>query len=384
MAGEHRLARRGCAALLVLGVSVFAMSQQPPLGEARAIRVEPATVGQGPLEPRVRRWLALSLPRKLEVGTRATVQVEGAANAGDELTVFVDPNGRGVPFLGVSSASRRNFAGLRGHRRRGFRAHGGLYAPAPRRPQLLRVPRGSSDDQTDIQASANRRVIATAAARIASATHGRHRAQAPWLRASGRQRGGARLPPPQPHRVCVRVLGRLPRLPAQGARARPAGDRSFVPLPSQGAGRPFHPHGRKRGAALEANRAAAQQGCPAESKHGAEGAGAGAAGAGAAGAAVAGAGVAAGGGVGASTAALARRASRRAASACAASIASCSAIAACVRSTAAEPWLAPSRAPAPLSGLLARAMPRSPSEPLRICSRVRARLLERVLECLAL
>ena len=101
MGGEHRLVRRGFAALLVLGVSILAMSQQPSLGEARAIRVEPATVGQGPLEPRVRRWLALSLPRTLEVGTRATVRVEGAANAGDQLTVFVNPRGEECP----SSAS---------------------------------------------------------------------------------------------------------------------------------------------------------------------------------------------------------------------------------------------------------------------------------------
>ena len=160
MGGEHRLARRGFAALLVLGVSFFAMSQQPPLGEARAIRVEPATVGQSPLEPRVRRWLALSLPRTLEVGTRATVRVEGAANAGDELTVFVNPSGEECPSSAsappedaISLVSEVTDEG-------DFRATE-AYTPRSLGDRSFCAYLGvSSDDQADIQASASRQVIA--------------------------------------------------------------------------------------------------------------------------------------------------------------------------------------------------------------------------------
>ena len=143
----------------MLGVSVFAMSQQPPLGEARAIRVEPATVGQGPLEPRVRRWLGLSLPPRLEVGTRATVQVEGAANAGDELSVFVDPNGRecpsptsAPPVDAITLVSEVTDDGA-------FRLTES-YTPRRLGARSFCAYLGAPADQTDIQASANRRVIA--------------------------------------------------------------------------------------------------------------------------------------------------------------------------------------------------------------------------------
>jgi hypothetical protein len=159
MAGKHRLARRGFATLLALGVSTFALSQQPALGEARAMRADPAAVGQTPLEPRVRRWLSLSLPRRLEVDTRATVRVEGAANAGDELSVFVDPKGgecpssaSAPPVDAISLVSEVANDGV-------FRVTA-AYTPRRLGDRSFCAYLGASSQEDHIQTSVNRRVIA--------------------------------------------------------------------------------------------------------------------------------------------------------------------------------------------------------------------------------
>ncbi len=54
----------------------------------------------------LKRSLSLTLPEKLEVGRRATVGVEGFAFAGDQLSMFVDPEGKECPSSASGQPSR--------------------------------------------------------------------------------------------------------------------------------------------------------------------------------------------------------------------------------------------------------------------------------------
>lgn len=102
LAGEHQLRGR-LVTLLALGALILALSQQLAPSEAHAAPTDYSTIGEDRLGPYFQRYLVLSVPADLKVGRPATVQVEGFARAGEQLTVFVDPKGRECP----ASASAR-------------------------------------------------------------------------------------------------------------------------------------------------------------------------------------------------------------------------------------------------------------------------------------
>jgi hypothetical protein len=112
-----------------------------------------------PPPPIAGRSLALDLPDKLKVGGLAVVEVEGFANAGDELALFVDPEGRACP----SSASARpaNAISLV-ESEVAFDSFFQLEADyTPERPGLRTFCAylGPSSEQADVQANAERNVI---------------------------------------------------------------------------------------------------------------------------------------------------------------------------------------------------------------------------------
>ena len=88
MAGEDWAGRRWFATVL-LGASVLAFSGAGAADEARAA----GAVATNPRGGYIERNLLLSVPDKLKVGRRDSVAVEGRAEAGDEVSVFVDPKG---------------------------------------------------------------------------------------------------------------------------------------------------------------------------------------------------------------------------------------------------------------------------------------------------
>lgn len=175
--GEHRRARCGFATLLALGVSIFVLSQGQALGETRAATTDPAAVGEDlPAPYRIERYLVLSLPPKLKVGTPGKLLVYGFAEAGDELSVFVDPKGKKCP----SSASARPAyaiplvsepvdAGA-------FRVNG-VYTPQHSGDRTVCAYLGSASDQVNVQANvevAARRLRASVAQRTVRTALNRH------------------------------------------------------------------------------------------------------------------------------------------------------------------------------------------------------------------
>ena len=79
------------ATVVALCALILVAAHLPPATEARAA---PEPVGDGLVgsyDPYPARSLDLTAPGELKVGARGSIQVEGNAFAGDELSVFVDP-----------------------------------------------------------------------------------------------------------------------------------------------------------------------------------------------------------------------------------------------------------------------------------------------------
>lgn len=175
--GGHRVTRRGFATFLALGVSILALTQQLALGEAGAATADPEAVGQDLLVPsRVERNLVLSIPAKLEVGRRATIQVEGYANAGDELSVFVDPEGQRCPSSASARPARAISLVSGVANEGGFRVKA-AYTPARPGDRSFCGYLGVSSDQVAVQASAEvivRRLEASVAQRAVVTALKRH------------------------------------------------------------------------------------------------------------------------------------------------------------------------------------------------------------------
>jgi hypothetical protein len=162
MGGGHRLGPCGFATVVALGVLILATAYQPALGEARAATTEPAAVGQDLLRyygPYSERSLMLELPGKLVVGRRATVRAEGNAVAGDELSVFVDPQGKQCPSAASAEPARAISLISEVTDEGAFRVEE-TYRPQSAGSRTFCAYLGASVDQADVQASEHRRVSA--------------------------------------------------------------------------------------------------------------------------------------------------------------------------------------------------------------------------------